>query len=398
MLSVEEAQALAIAGLGRLGSERVPITEALDRILAADVSSAVDAPAWPSSAMDGFAVRAGDLSGRFRVVGESAAGAPLARPVGDGEAAAIMTGAVVPDGATAVVMVENTRREGEWVLLDAEVHTRQHIREVGEDLRVGQVVAVTGASIGPAEVGLIAAARCGAVTVARRPLVAILSTGDELRDIDQPLGPGDIPDSNSHMLAALVRRAGGVPVRLPLCGDDPVRLRQAISEAARADVVVSTGGVSVGAHDHVKEVVASLGGDLQGWRVDMKPGKPVAFARIGTTPFLGLPGNPVSSFVAFWLFVRPVLRALQGALLPFDLPTLRVRLLQPMKRAGDRRHYARATVIVDGNGLAARPMSRQGSHQLTSAAGANALLVVPAGSELAVGDLVDALLFAPIVP
>ena len=397
MLSVEEAQALAVEGLARLGAERVALGEALDRILAAEVTSAVDAPAWPSSAMDGFAVRAGDPAKRLRVVGESAAGAPQGRAVGDGEAAAIMTGAVVPTGANAVVMVEETRLEGEWVWLDAQVRVGQHIREVGEDLRVGQLVAKVGATLGPAELGLVAAARRGTVTVARRPTVAIVSTGDELREVDEPLGPGGIPDSNSLMLAALVQRAGGVPLRLPLVGDDPVRLRQALGDAARADLVVSTGGVSVGAHDHVKEVVAQLGGTLQAWRVDMKPGKPVAFARLGSTPFFGLPGNPVSSFVAFWLFVRPALRALQGALQPFDLPKLRVRLLDPVKSAGDRRHYVRATVLVDSDGtLGARPMSRQGSHQLTSAAGANALLVVPAGAKGATGDLVDALLFAPL--
>ena len=396
LLSVEAAQALAIDGLQRLGSERVGLADALDRVIAAEVTSAVDAPAWPNSAMDGYAVRAGDGT-RLHLVGESAAGAPLARSIGPGEAAAIMTGAVVPDGADAVVMVEDTERDGDWVTIRVAPRVGQHIRQVGEDLRTGQVIAVAGSTIGPAELGLLAAARRGAVTVARRPIVAIVSTGDELRELDEPLGPGDIADSNSLMLAALVQRAGGVPLRLPLVGDDRDALRAALSEAASADLVVSTGGVSVGAHDHVKEVVASLGGVLTAWRVDMKPGKPVAFARLGQTPFFGLPGNPVSSFVAFWLFVRPALRALLGARQPFDLPKVQVRLLQGIRSPVERRHYVRATVAVDAAGsLTALPMSRQGSHQLTSAAGANALVVVPAHTELVSGGLVDALVFAPI--
>jgi molybdopterin molybdotransferase len=229
--------------------------------------------------------------------------------------------------------------------------------------------------------------------------VAIVSTGDELRALDQPLAAGAIAESNSWSLAALVRDAGGIPTTLPIAPDDPARIADALREAARADLAVTTGGVSVGDHDHVKAVLAQLGATLNAWRVDMKPGKPVALAVLDGTPLYGLPGNPASAMVAFLLFVRPAIRAAQGCAEPFDLPRLRVRLTTPLAMRGDRRTYVRARLAVDGDGrLTATPLTRQGSGTLTSMRGANGFLVVESGPrQFATGDEINALVIGPLI-
>jgi molybdopterin molybdotransferase len=216
--------------------------------------------------------------------------------------------------------------------------------------------------------------------VARRPTVALLSTGDELRDVGEPLSPGAIPDTNSYALAALVREAGGEPRSYPIVRDDRAALATAIRDAQRADLIVSTGGVSVGEHDYVKAVLEELGAELTAWRVDMKPGKPVALAVLDGTPYYGLPGNPVSSMVAFTLFVRPAIRAALGCTQPLDLEYALARLESPLSVRGDRRQYLRARVRFADGRLVARPMARQGSGVLSSMLGANALIVVDAGT------------------
>jgi molybdopterin molybdotransferase len=324
------------------------------------------------------------------------------RPLGAGEAYAIMTGAPIPPGADTVVMVEDTERTGERVRIARAPRPGQHVRRRGDDVRAGAVVLERGHTVGPAEVGVLASARRAAVLVTRRPEVAILATGDELRDLDQPLDPGAIPDTNSWTLAALVRAAGARPRLHAIVRDDPALLKAAIEEARSADMIVSSGGVSVGEHDHVKAVLAQLGARLSLWRVNMKPGKPVAIAELPAgaqaVPYFGLPGNPVSTVVAFHLFVRPALRAQLGCTQPLDLPTLEVLLDAPVRTRGERVTFLRARAHVSADGqLHAAPMPQQGSHVLSSLVGANALVVLPPGThDLAPGARARALLIGPL--
>jgi molybdopterin molybdotransferase len=294
-------------------------------------------------------------------------------------------------------MQEHTSRAGEIVRLHKSARDGENIRRRGEDVRAGDVVLPPGTTIDAAAIGVLASARRAQLAVTRRPLVAIVSTGDELRDLDQPLDPGAIAESNSRAIAALVRAAGGTPQTLPLVPDDPARIAAALEEAARADLVVSTGGVSVGDYDHVKTVLTQLGATLSAWRVDMKPGKPVALATLRGTPFYGLPGNPVSAMVAFTLFVRPAIRTALGCAQPLDVPLVRARLLAPLKTKADRRSYLRARLTLEDGRLMATAMPRQGSGVLTSML-ANALVVVEAGAKtFAAGDEVTALIIGPLL-
>jgi molybdopterin molybdotransferase len=399
LISVEEAQRRALAPVRALGAERVPVAAALGRVLAEEVTAPHDVPPHDNSAMDGYAVRAADGrdGAELRVIGEVAAGQMATRALAAGEAYRIMTGAPIPPGADAVIMQEHCERAGDVVTLRRAVKLRDHIRDRGEDARAGAIVLGPGVTLRAAELGTLASARRAQVAVTRRPTVALLSTGDELRDVDQPLDPGAIADSNSYALAALVREAGGEPRVLPIARDDKRVLAAAIGEARRADLIVSTGGVSVGEHDHVKAVLAELGAELTAWRVDMKPGKPVALAVLDGTPYYGLPGNPVSSMVAFTLFVRPAIRAALGCAQPLDLPRARVRLDAPLAVRGERRHFLRARARFADGRLVATPMPRQGSGILSSMLGANALLVVDAGThQFDAGAEIDALLIGPL--
>jgi molybdopterin molybdotransferase len=294
-------------------------------------------------------------------------------------------------------MVEETREQGGRVQLSAPVRVGQHVRARGEDIQPGDVLLEPGETLGAAAIGVLAAARRSAIHVARRPTVAILSTGDELRDLDQPLEPGAIAESNSRALAALVREAGGTPRLLPLCPDERARLAAAIDEARSADLIVSSGGVSVGDHDHVKAVLAELGAVPELWRVDMKPGKPLYLARLGAVPYYGLPGNPVSSLVSFLLFVRPAIRAALGCQRPLDHPRADAALRAPLTVRSDRPTYLRARLALEDGRLVAEPMPRQGSGVSTSMLRANGLVVLPAGEHaLAAGARVSALVIGPL--
>lgn len=399
LISVEEAQRLALAPVRALGPERVTLGEALGRVLAEDVTAPADVPPHDNSAMDGYAVRAAEAvdGAELRVVGELAAGRVTARPLGPGEAWRIMTGAPIPPGADAVVMQEHTERRGDVVRLQRAARPGDHVRPRGEDARAGQVVLGRGVTLRAAELGTLASARRASILVTRRPTVAVLATGDELRDLDQQLDPGAIADTNSYALAALVREAGGTPRLLPLVRDDPALLRAAVVEAQRADLIVSSGGVSVGEHDHVKAVLAGLGATLSAWRVDMKPGKPVALAVLDGTPYYGLPGNPVSSMVAFTLFVRPAVRAALGCAEPLDLARTVARLESPLSARGERRSFLRARLRFADGRLVAAPMARQGSGVLTSMLGANGLVVLPPGAHaLPAGAEVETLIIGPL--
>jgi molybdopterin molybdotransferase len=402
LVSVEEAQRLAMAPAAKLGAERVALTAALGRVLAEAIVAPGDVPPHDNSAMDGYAVRSADTNApgaRLHVVGEAAAGRVLSRALAAGEAYRIFTGAPLPPGADAVVMQEDATTDGEFVTLAVAAAPRKHVRDRGEDVRAGDVVLQPGCTLRAAELGTLASARRAMVAVTRRPRVAILSTGDELRDVDQPLDPGAIAETNSYALAALCRDAGAEPRILPLVRDEPSAIAAAIAEARDAsDFIVTTGGVSVGARDHVKPVLQQLGATLTAWRVDMKPGKPVALAVIGTTPFYGLPGNPVSAMVAFTLFVRPALRVALGCARPLDGERATARLDAPLVTKSERRQFLRARLSFDVTGaLRAAPMAKQGSGVLTSMLAANGFIDLAAGEHaLAKDDAVTALIIGPL--
>ncbi|MDX6655697.1 MAG: molybdopterin molybdotransferase [Solirubrobacteraceae bacterium] len=387
MLSIDEARAGVLAEARGLEAEDVAVSDALGRVLAEDVPAAQDVPGFANSAMDGFAVRSGGAGRRLRIVGESRAGAPAAVAVGEGEAVRISTGAMLPAGADAVLQIELCEVDGDAIVLGDDVAPDRNVRHPGEDMAAGARVLAAGKPLGPAELGVAVNAGRATVRCARRPRVAILATGDELVDPGAPLGPGQIHDSNAPMLRALATQAGARATtrRLP---DDRAATEAAIGEALDgADLVVLSGGVSVGPHDHVKPALAAQGVEEVFWRVALRPGRPTWFGvrRSDQTLVLGLPGNPVSAYVTFVLFARPALAALQGA--DPRLPMRRARLAVAVARHPDRDECVR--VAIDATG-AATPTGPQGSHVLSSLLGADGLAVVPRGEgALAPGSEVD---------
>jgi molybdopterin molybdotransferase len=398
VLSVEEALSRVLARIPVLGSEEVELTTGLDRILAESVVAGRDLPPWDNSAMDGYAVRADDTTGataerpvRLRLVGEVVAGAVATRPVGPGEAYRILTGAPMPAGTDGVVPQEEVRVEGNAVLVSRPVERDEFVRPRGEDLRVGETVLEPGAVLDPAAIGVLAALGRPIVRVFQQPRVAILSTGDELADLGARLGPGQIPNSNTYTLSAQVHEAGAVPVSLGIARDARADLEERIQWGLTADVLVSSAGVSVGARDFVREVLEKLGAELDFWKVSMRPGKPITFGRLGGRPVFGLPGNPVSSMVTFELFVRPALRRMGGYRELFR-PHVRARAGTPLDNPGERRGYLRVRLAEDGGGLVARPTGGQGSAILRSMLLADGLAVVPAGTCINEGQVVDVIL------
>jgi len=398
MLSVEEALAQLLATVGPLAAEEAPLTACLDRVLATDATADTDLPPFTNSAMDGYAVRAADTTGagpdspqRLPVRGEIAAGDPGRDPLPPGAAMRIMTGAPLPPGADAVIPVEQSRAEGEMVALLAAVPPGASVRYAGEDVHRGERVLPAGTVIGAGEIGLLASLGYAQVPTHRRPRVAILSTGDELVAVGERPGPGQIRNSNAAMLAAQVQRAGGIPVDLGVARDSRESVHAALDAGRGCDLYISSGGVSVGVYDVVKAVLEERGG-VQFWRVNMRPGKPVAFGRIDGTPFLGLPGNPVSSFVTFELFARPLLRRMAGHRL-LERQLVPVIVDDGIGGFHERRHYVRALVRWEQDGWHAVTTGAQGSHLLTSTLAANALIVIPEGSHgPAEGERASALL------
>lgn len=391
LISIDEARERVLAAARPLPSEAVPLAAALGRVLAEDVASAEDLPPFDSSAMDGFAVASAE-GGELEVVGESRAGAPALRGLAAGQAIAISTGAMVPEGTAAVVPVERTRPGAAGRVVAEEVRHAANVRRAGEDVRSGQVVLRAGTAVGPAEIAMLASlgraeVRCGGV-----PRVAVVVTGDELVDPGRPLGPGQIRDSNAPALAALATAAGARVTGARRVGDDFARTVEALRAAiAEADVVCVSGGVSVGEHDHVKPALAELGVEERFWGVALKPGKPTWFGAAGAGPTLvfGLPGNPVSAMVTFELFAHPALRALRGA--EPSRTRVRARLEAPIRLNPRREQAVRCRLTAAEDGWRATPAAAQGSHQISSMLGADALALVPRGEgELAAGALVDA--------
>lgn len=376
MLTVEEALARVLAHIPPNGAERASLAEAHGRVLAEDVVSPGELPPWTASAMDGFAVRAGDVPGVLRVIETVAAGGVPRLVVGEGTATRIMTGAPVPDGADAVVMVEDTEPVGtDAVRIRVGAALGQHLRPRGSEVPRGRVVLTRGRTMTAGAIGVCAALGVPSVAVAVRPRVAILSTGDEVVQPGFPLGPGQIHSSNGHALAALVREAGCEPVHLGDVPDDPAAIGAAFRTAVRADVVLSTGGVSVGDYDHVKGVLAELGIAMDFWRVAMKPGKPLAYGVLGGTPIFGLPGNPVSCMVNFYQFVRPVLRSMLGDPTPF-LPVVDAELVGRSPRKPGRPELVRVRLFREGGAIKAEVAGHQGSAGVLSMADAHGFALI----------------------
>jgi molybdopterin molybdotransferase len=386
-LPVADARAAVLAEVvSPLLAEPVPLDRALGRVLAGDAVSAEDVPGWDNSAMDGFAVRAADTAGAtaqapavLRLASESRAGSPAPVSLEAGEAFGISTGAVVPAGADAVVRVEDTSSEGGLVRIAAEVEAGRDIRRAGEDIRSGATVIRAGSVLGSAELGVLASIGVAEPECRRRPTVAIVSTGDELLAPSEPMRDGGVRNSNAYTLPALARLAGSEVVSVERCPDDPDATREAAARATRADVAVFCGGVSVGEHDHVKEAFTAAGVDERFWGVALRPGKPTWFGTHAGGLAFGLPGNPVSAVVTFILFVRPALRALQGA--PADLDTVDVALASDVPRMERRDQAVRCGLTATAQGWVATPTGPQGSHVLTSMLGADALALIDAGVE-----------------
>jgi molybdopterin molybdotransferase len=384
LLTIDAALELVLARAQPLDSEIVAVAAASGRVLALDARAAVDLPPFDSSAMDGYAVRAADTPGELAVAGQSAAGLPAGAPLARGAAAVISTGAVVPDGADAVVPIERTSLEGSTVTVEG-VATGAHVRPRGGDAHAGDLVVEGGTRLGPPQIGALAAAGVATVTCARRPRIALLATGTELRAPGTELRPGEIYESNTVLLAAQAVTAGATADVLDSVEDDPDATREALKRALAADVVITSGGVSVGPHDLVRAALADLGAEEVFWRVAVRPGKPVAFSVRGRTLVFGLPGNPVSALVGFELFVRPALLALQGAREPGPL-YLPARLAAAVRQNADRDELLRARLRMDADGALVQPLGGQESHMIVRAASADALVFVPRGTgELAAG-------------
>ena len=385
---MSEALARVLAHARPLESELVPVAEAAGRFLAADARALVDLPRFRSSAMDGFALRAAETPGRLRVAERIPAGRPATRALERGEAMAIATGGAVPDGADAVVPIERVDDLGGEVEIPAVVAEGDNVRPIGGDVAAGSAILRTGALVGAAQIGALAAAGLESVPCARRPRVALLSTGSELRRPGEELGPGQIYEANGPMLAAALSASGALVEQLGQVPDDPAAHREALERGLAADVLVSSGGVSVGPHDLVRSIGAELGVEEVFWGVAVKPGKPLAFGVRGATLVFGLPGNPVSSLVALELFVRPALRALQGAAHP-EPRFASGRLAAPLRASGERDQLVRARTRLEGAETVLEPLRGQESHMIARAAGADALvLVARGGRELAAGEQV----------
>jgi molybdopterin molybdotransferase len=401
MISVEEAQSRVLAAVEPIDIETIDLIDALGRVLREDIAATHDIPSADNSAMDGYAVRAADVANApvtLRVIEDLPAGKIARRTVTDGTAARIMTGALMPNGADSVVQVELTDGGSATVQIHVQireaVNVGTNVRRRGEDMRAGDVVLRTGTRIGPAEVGVLASAQRRSVSVARRPTIAILSTGDELVEAGEPIAAGQVVNSNAWSLAALVAQHGAIPERLGIVRDDLDATIAALERALACDFVITSGGVSVGAYDFVKNALEALGAETMFWRIAMKPGKPVALSRLRGRLVFGLPGNPVSSMVSFLLFVAPALRKSMGMTSDLLQPTANVRLLAPLRSKGDRRAYLRVRVGVDEGGeLVAQPMTSQGSGVSTSMVGANGLAIVDAGvTSIDAGQIVKTLL------
>jgi molybdopterin molybdotransferase len=394
VLTVEQALEAILSRVQPLGSEHVDVLASLGRVLAQPVVSRREIPPWANSSMDGYAVRAQDTGGGvvLSVVGRVEAGAIPARPVGRGEAMRIFTGALLPEGADAVVPQEDVEADDGHIALRGGVERAAYVRPRGEDVRVGDQVLEAGTLLTAAEIGLLATLGQGQVRVYRRPRVAILSTGNELADLGTEPGPGQIPNTNTYSLMAQVLEAGGQPASLGVVPDRLDAIEERIRDARDADVLVSSAGVSVGELDLVREALVRASAELHLWKVSMRPGKPITFGSLGGRPVFGLPGNPVSAMVTFELFVRPALLKMAGRR-RLTRPRVRARALAPVDNPGSRRGYLRVRLEATADGLGARLTGGQGSAILSSMVAADGLAVVEPDTTVALGEELEVIVF-----
>ena len=396
MLSVDEARDRILAHARPTGVERIALSALVGRVPAAtSVQAEVDVPPFANSAMDGYALRAADTPGKLRLLGEVAAGASSLPTVVDGTAVRIMTGAPIPPGADAVVPIEVADETNAHVAVPA-AELGAYLRAAGHDTRAGERVELAAEPLTPSGIAVLASLGLGELEVRRAPRVAILSTGDELVAPGEPLVPGQIHDANSAALAAAVIESGGEPLLLPRAPDDPAAIGRLLVEGAGdADLLIASGGVSVGRHDHVRGAIEHLGA-LDFWLVRVQPGKPLAFGSIGTCPVIGLPGNPVSALVTFELFVRPFLRAMLGLAGDGRLH-LPATLAERIAKDQERRAYLRVVLSRGADGLVAHSAGGQASSQLRPLAASNALLIVPEGEPAGeAGATYDAILLGSL--
>ena len=383
MISVDEALNRILTQITVLGLEKVGIISSLGRVIGEDILAPRDIPPLDNSAMDGYAVRSADIKGASRensvslqVIEELPAGELPQKAVAKGEAIRIMTGAPIPAGADTVVMVEDTEKAGQQVKIFQGVPSGENIRRAGEDVRMGDRVISMGSVIRAAEVGMLASVGRASVYVHQKPVVAILCTGDELVDVDEGIADHKIVSSNSYTLCAQVMECGALPLQLGIAKDKPEEIEGKLRQGLRADVILSSAGVSVGDYDLVKDVLEKIGFQLDFWRVAMRPGQPLAFGTIGGKPTFGLPGNPVSSMVSFEQFVRPSLLKMMGHKRLFR-PVVEAILKEDITKKPDRRHFMRARVSLEGDRYVVTTTGPQGSGILNSMVDANGLLIVP---------------------
>jgi molybdopterin molybdotransferase len=400
MLTVVEARETILAALKPRGPRAVPLSEALDCVLAQDVVAPIDLPCWDNSAVDGYAVRSADVAGagennpiHLRVIAELPAGAAPNVRLEPQTCARIFTGAPVPEGADAVVMQEDTRPHHEgYIAVVESVELGESVRRKGEDVTRGEVVLRAGNRLGPAQLGMAAAVGLAQLTVHPRPRVGVLVTGAEILEPGRPLGAGQIYDSNSYSLGALVKRAGCEAVELGIADDTREDLHEKIDYGlSECDAVITVGGVSVGEYDLVKDVLAELGCEQKFWKVAMRPGKPFVFGIRGDRFVFGLPGNPVSAAVTFLILVRPALLKLRG-LQDLDLPKIDAEAAEDFVNRGDRLHFMRGRLERRGDRWLVAPLPRQASHVISSLTHANCLVAVPEGGTVSRGTVVSALM------
>lgn len=384
MITVEQARDIIVSRITPLPAEKIALDQAVGRYLAEDIVSGMDIPPWDNSAMDGYAVRIQDVPRegvRLNVSYEIPAGSLPQGPLGEGRAVKIMTGAPVPPGTDAVVKREDTGEYGDSVVIRTVPRKHANIRFAGEDIRTGDLILEKGTLLEAPEIGVLASLRRRMVFCRQRPVVAIIATGDEVADLDEELTEGKIPSSNSSSLISRARQLGAIPLYLGIARDTAADLREKFTRAARADLILTSGGVSMGDYDVVRDVMTEGGNSMEFWKVRVKPGRPLAFGVINDIPAIGLPGNPVSTMLSFDLFARPAILKFMGAR-TLTLPRVRARLTEGIRGSNDRPQYVRGILKRCGDELCVSPTGPQGSGILSSMARGNCYMIVPQGSKI----------------
>jgi len=401
MIPVEQAREIILARIETLPAEKVYLLDALSRHLAYDIYSDRDIPPWDNSAMDGYALRYADIDNTqdqtLKIAYELPAGKMPKGPLEKGTAVKIMTGAPIPPGTDTVIKREDTEEYADKVIIKGHPKRFDHIRQKGEDMKNTEMILSAGTRLNPAHIGLLASVRRPLVYCTQRPVVAIISTGDEIADLDEEITQQMISSSNSYTLIGLVSSLGAIPLYIGIARDNRKDLLEKISMAKRADLLLTTGGVSMGDYDMVKDVMKEKNNTMDFWKVDMKPGRPLAFGTINSIPAIGLPGNPVSTMTSFYQFARPAILKMMGAR-ELLLPRLRARLLSPIKNDTARRHYVRGIIDTTGPDPTVRITGAQGSGILSSMAKGNCYVVVPKGkSFIDQGEMVDCEVFYGLI-